>query len=180
MSMKSKDDYQLLTIWIEGNDNAYQELFNRYFKKLYYYTLKLIPDTDLAEEIVLDVMLNIWQKKHLLNAELSLSAYLFKSVKNKLIDQLRRKTLQIESMGDNCNQYASNVGADDALICKELEDIYQSGVAKLPPQKQLIFKMKREDGLTYNEIAIKLNLSKNTVENHMGLALKFLKNIIKY
>ncbi|MES2376092.1 MAG: RNA polymerase sigma-70 factor [Bacteroidota bacterium] len=178
MDIKLLKDNELVDLWIDGDERAYQELFKRYFKKLHYYALKIVPDKDVAEEIVLDVMLCIWQKKHLIDNNLPLSAYLFRSVKNKLIDFLRKRTLNTISIDENPIQFKSGLEADQGLLYKELELKYIRSVEKLPPQKMLIFKMSRNEGLTYQEIAMQLNLSKSTVENHMVAALKTLKRFI--
>ena len=175
--MKTTDDLKLVERWKAGSETAYRVLFDRYFSKLYHYTLKVISDREIAEEIVMDVMMNIWQKKHLINNELPISAYLFRSVKNKMIDHHRKnvlKTISIDS-ADTCFELPSHLRADSRVVEGELEVQYAAGLDTLSPQKRTVFMLSRNEGLTYQEIANKLNISKNTVENHMVAALKLLK-----
>jgi len=179
--VKVCDDFKLIELWKSGSEVAYKILFDRYFAKLYYYTLKMIPDKETAEEIVMDVMMNIWQKKHLINNDLPISAYLFRSVKNKMIDFHRKRALKTISIDHEEGTFdlVSHLSADSRVIESELDMQYTTGINSLSPQKKNVFMLSRNEGLTYQEIARKLNISKNTVENHMVAALKLLKGHIK-
>jgi RNA polymerase sigma-70 factor (ECF subfamily) len=168
-------DCHLIELWRTGNEKAYRALFDRYFYKLRNYTAKLIPDKNVSEEIVMDVMFAVWQKRDLLNTNLSLSAYLYKSVKNRLIDHLRKQNLRTVSLDQTPVEPPSSSITDSRLMHKELECLYRNSLNRLPPQKKRIFTMSREEGSSYKEIADRLQLSKNTVENHMVAALRLLK-----
>lgn len=175
MDLKTIVDSHLVELWRSGNESAYRALFDRYFFKLYNYTGKFIADKNVAEEIVMDVMLAIWQKRDLLNTNLSLSAYLYKSVRNRLIDHLRKQHVPTVSLDQTTIEPPSAFITDSRLLHKELEGLYKSSLERLPPQKKRIFTMSREEGSSYKEIADRLQLSKNTVENHMVAALRLLK-----
>jgi RNA polymerase sigma-70 factor (family 1) len=168
-------DGHLIALWRNGNDKAYRVLFDRYFYKLYRYTLKLVPDKRISEEIVMDVMLAIWQKRDQLNCSLSLSAYLYKSVRNRHIDHLRKQRVATVSLELTAVEPPSSSITDSRILHKELENLYRTSLNRLPPQKKRIFTMSREEGSSYKEIADRLRLSKNTVENHMVAALRLLK-----
>lgn len=169
-------DSCLIELWRTGNEKAYRTLFDKYFYRLYNYTLKLIPDKNVSEEIVMDVMLAVWQKKDMLNSSLSLSAYLYRSVKNRLIDHLRKQHVPTVSLELTTVEPPSSFVTDSRLLHKELEGLYRTSLNRLPPQKKRIFTMSREEGNSYKEIAERLRLSKNTVENHMVAALRLMKN----
>ncbi|HEY8897147.1 MAG TPA: RNA polymerase sigma-70 factor [Niastella sp.] len=176
MDLKTIVDSHLIELWRTGNEKAFRALFDRYFYKLYNYTGKFIQDKNVAEEIVMDVMLAVWQKRDLLNTSLSLSAYLYKSVRNRLIDHLRKQNIATVSLDQTAIEPPSSFITDSRLLHKELEGLYKSSLNRLPPQKKRIFTMSREEGSSYKEIADRLQLSKNTVENHMVAALRMLKN----
>jgi len=169
-------DGHLIELWRSGNEKAYRVLFDRYFYKLYSYTLKQIPDKRVSEEIVMDVMLSVWQKRDQLNSSLSLSAYLYKSVRNRLIDHLRKQQVATVSLELTAVEPPSTFITDGRILHKELESLYRHSLNRLPPQKKRIFTMSREEGSSYKEIADRLQLSKNTVENHMVAALRLLKD----
>jgi RNA polymerase sigma-70 factor (ECF subfamily) len=114
-------DCHLIELWRTGNEKAYGALFDRYFYKLRNYTAKLIPDKNVSEEIVMDVMFAVWQKRDLLNTNLSLSAYLYKSVKNRLIDHLRKQNLRTVSLDQTPVEPPSSCITDSRLLQKELE-----------------------------------------------------------
>jgi RNA polymerase sigma-70 factor (family 1) len=174
MNLNTSDSY-LIELWRTGNEKAYRALFEKYYYKLHNYTLKLISDKNVSEEIVMDVMLAVWQKKDLLNSNLSLSAYLYRSVKNRLIDHLRKQHVQTVSLEQTAVEPRSSFVTDSRLLHKELEGLYRNSLNRLPPQKKRIFTMSREEGSSYKEIADRLKLSKNTVENHMVAAIRLLK-----
>lgn len=169
-------DCHLIELWRAGNEKAYRVLFDRYFFKLYNYTLKFIPDKNISEEIVMDVMLAVWLKRDRLKTNLSLSAYLYRSVKNRLIDHLRKQHVPTVSLDQTAVEPPSSFITDSRLLHKELEGLYRTSLNRLPPQKKRIFTMSREEGSSYKEIADRLQLSKNTVENHMVAALRLLKD----
>lgn len=179
--LKVSDDFKLVELWKGGSEVAYKVLFDRYFSKLYYYTLKMVTDKEVSEEIVMDVMMNIWQKKNLIKDELPVSAYLFRSVKNKIIDFHRKQAIKTTSLDDDgvYIEPAGHQGADHRVLQNELDMQFATGLSYLSPQKRNVFMLSRNEGLTYQEIANKLNISKNTVENHMVAALKQLKEHIK-
>lgn len=179
--LKVSDDFKLVELWKAGSEVAYKVLFDRYFSKLYYYTLRMVSDREMAEEIVMDVMMNIWQKKHMVKEALPISAYLFRSVKNRIIDFHRKQALRTTSLDDVTNlvEPLSHMNADRRLMENELEVQFTAGLETLSPQKRNVFTLSRNEGLTYQEIAGRLNISKNTVENHMVAALKQLKTQIK-
>lgn len=179
MNMKLVIDSVLVESCRAGNEKAYQELFRRYFSRLCSYTRKCIADAPASEELVMDVMLTIWQKKHLLNGDLPLFPYLFQSVKNRIIDHLRKQNIPTVSLDYHCPEAASPLIADSRLLHKELECIYKTGLEQLPPKKKLIFRMSREEGNSYQEIADKLRISKNTVENHMVAAIRLLRTHVR-
>lgn len=179
MNLNATVDSQLVELWRMGNENAYRALFDRYFYRLYHYTLKFIHDGRVSEEIVMDVMLAVWQKKQQLNSNRSLSAYLYKSVRNRLIDYLRKQSLPTVSLDQTAIEPSADCITDGRLLHKEMECLYKTGLDRLPPQKKRIFTMSREEGSSYQEIADRLQLSKNTVENHMVAAIRLLKDHMK-
>jgi len=157
------------------DDKAFSVLFDRYFNKLYRYAQKMIADKSVSEEIVMDVMLAIWLKRDQLNGSLSLSAYLYRCVKNRLIDHLRKQQVATVSLELTAVEPPGSFITDSRILHKELESLYRTSLNRLPPQKKRIFTMSREEGSSYKEIADRLQLSKNTVENHMVAALRLLK-----
>lgn len=160
----------------DGDEKAFIQVYNQYRSKIYTYAYTLVKSTDTAEEIVQQVFIKIWQKKDQINPDLSFSAYLKKITLNHVLNYLkkisREKTLQEQIY----NVMETGSGrADDNLLEKELRKIYADAIEQLPPQKKLIYQLSRTEELSHEEIALKLNISKNTVKNHMVEATKGIR-----
>lgn len=178
MNYKGFSDIELWRKHQNGDINAYNELFDRYAPYLYRQASRWIKNSHDVEELVMDLLLNLWIKRADLNPEagLNLKSYLSKSIRNRIINHLQKNLPQIESLEDT-GQYIAldSRSADYETISREMEGIYEAFLKSLSPQRLKVFKLSREEGLTYSQIAEKLNLSTNTVENYMVSALAILR-----
>lgn len=178
MDYKGFSDIELWRFHQNGDINAYNELFDRYAPYLYRQVSRWIKNSYDAEELVMDLLLNLWVKRAELNPEagLNLKSYLSKAMRNRIINHLQKNLPQTESLEDT-GQYIAldSRSADYETISKEMSGIYEGYLKSLSPQRLKVFKMSREEGLTYAQIAEKLNLSTNTVENYMVSALAILR-----
>ena len=174
--MEKLDNNNHLVRLRDGDEQAFIQIYNQYRSKIYTYAHSLVKSTDTAEEIVQQVFIKIWQKKEQINPDLSFNAYLKKITLNHVLNYLkkasREKTLQ-EQIFNYAEEDTAN--ADDYLLEKELRKIYMAAIEQLPAQKKLIYQMSRTQELSHEEIALKLNISKNTVKNHMVEATKGIR-----
>jgi RNA polymerase sigma-70 factor (family 1) len=178
--LKDASDKYLLKQCVNGDDPAFSELFRRYFNKLYLYTLGFTKDSVVAEELVMDVMLNLWLKKGNITVDDSLNPYLFRAMKNTLINYWRKKIIQTTSLNISEEvEVADSRSADHAILTSELNDMYCQHLEALSPQRKIVFELSRHENLTYPEIATRLNLSVKTVEHHMSASLMFLRKKLK-
>ncbi len=173
-----KQDEQLfLEVSTHSDHAAFQELFHRYYAPLCAYAYKIIGNKDDAEDTVAHVFFKVWNKRQGINITSSVKYYLFAITRNRCIDQLK-KNKRYQSNAEVQEGYAlADKGAD-------IEQTYQlrikltkvkERISSLPPKCQLIFKLSREEGLKYQEIAEKLSISIKTVETQMTKALKELR-----
>ena len=162
-----------------GDATAFEEIYNQYRSKIYSYALKLSKSAVVAEEIVQEVFIKIWQKREQLNPELHFGAYLKKITLNHVLNHLK-KVAREKTLQDELFNYLSLIrnNAEDGLLEKELLKTYEQAIAQLPPQKKIIYQLSRNEELSHDEIAKKLNISKNTVKNHMVEATKFIRNYV--
>ena len=172
-------DFSDRLLWNEyqsGNTGAYDILFKRYHDPIFNYALKNVPDREIAEELTLDVMLRLWQKKGDLVIDTDLRSYLFRSIKNAIYNYYRKKILSTIPI-DLLTLQDTPVGSatDDKLKYVELEKIYHQKLNELSPQRQKIFRMSRERNMTYAQIAEETGLSVNTIENYMVITLRILR-----
>jgi RNA polymerase sigma-70 factor, ECF subfamily len=178
MYAKLKIDDQMLFqhIQMDNSRDAFEQLFHRYYNSLCRLSLSISKSSEVAEEVVSDVFLKFWLKRHELNITSSVHAYLVMSVRNRTIDYLRKiirdRNKSLELDGDFVSNYAS---PHQLVIGDEMNVLIESSIDALSPQCRMIFRMNRDSGLTYNEIAQELGLSIKTIETHMGRALRFLR-----
>lgn len=179
--MNSTKDDTLLIKGIEaGNESAFEELFLKYYTPLVVFARKVIPDEDLARELVQDVFVSFYEKRKELNIHSSLKAHLYQSVKNRCLNQIKRNQIRRDHHAnifiDKKNEEAF---VEDKLQETELEARIFNIVKTLPEQCRRIFEMSRFKGLTNQEIADQLNLSKRTVETQISKALKVMRKHLK-
>ena len=176
---KNHLDFELLQR-INCNDyRAFEQLFHLHYTKLCKSVFVITQNSDISEEIVSDVFLKIWEKRNAFDIQISVIAYLLRACRNAALDYLRwqdrKKRKSVDLMGDFESNYAL---PHEILIGKETEHIVESAIELLPDKGKTIFKMSRDNGMTYPQIAQNLNLSVKTVETHMGRSLKFLRQTI--
>ncbi|HEY1165272.1 MAG TPA: RNA polymerase sigma-70 factor [Chitinophaga sp.] len=160
-----------------GDTQAFKELYDRYCTPLLQLALAMVHNREMAEEIVADVFIAVWRKKKDLPKVSNLKWYLYAATRNIALNYLRKyahkKTLHLDEA--HLPEYEINPEAQ--LISNELMRHINMAISELPPQCRLIFKLVKEDGLKYREVAVLLNISIKTVENQVGIALKKLTRV---
>lgn len=179
MAYKDLPDHQLLEDCRQGNDKAFNILFQRYFNKLHFFALKFIKDRALTEELVMDIITRLWEKRENFNTETELGPYLFRALKNAIIDEYRKKELEVVEIEQVPEKYFVGNSTDDRFCLEELKSVYHVELGKLSPQRRKVFEMSRHRDMTYSEIANDLNLSVKTVESHVSAALIYLRKSLR-
>ena len=170
------NDSELLMHWRQGNQAAFAVLFDRYFNKLLQFTIKRMADQELAEELVMDVLTRLWQHRDTIYIGESLSPYLFHSVKNALIDQLRKNALKTCLLDEEIVIHPVSVSLDDQFNIKDLKQVYIDSLELLSPQRKRVFELSRIEGKSHKEISLELNVSISTVKSHINATLRTLRN----
>lgn len=163
----------------EGDEKAFERLFHRYYSHLCLFAGQYVQNQAETEEIVQDVFVNLWGKKGKISITTSVKNYLFRSVKNSCLNYIKHNQIK--------NQYAEKVLSEASHDEQEDASLIESGlllkieecINSLPEKRREVFRLSREEGLKYREIAEKLNISVKTVETHMGLAIKTLRDKLK-
>ena len=156
-------------------------LFSQYFAPLCLIAHRIVKNQDTAKDIVQDVFVRLWTNREQVHIQSSLEAYLKQSVRNASIDHQRkgyeRKRTQIENL-ESIPTAAINLQAETVdldIENKETTRLIDHAISQLPERCRLVFVLSRHEGLTYNEIAKKLEISPKTVENQMTKALRSLR-----
>lgn len=181
MNYKQVPDIELWQRCSSNDLRAFNELFDRYAKPLYRQAASYIKDTMAAEELVMDLLFNLWQKRAHLQpaAGNNVKAYLMRAMRNRIINYLQknmRATTSIDLLED---KLVEGHQADHSILSKDIDALYQAKLNILSPQRRKVFQLSREENLSYAEIAKRMNLSVNTVENYMASALNILRESIK-
>ena len=172
-------DSQLVTLLKQGDADAFEQVFYGFSDRLYYFAMRYLRSQHDAEEIVQDVFVKLWENRENLNENLSFSGYLFTIARNTIFNQNRKKVNE-QAYQEYVRSFLENSTSktEDDLIYSDIKSMIDKVVEELPPQRKLIYKLSRESGLSYREIAEQLNLSERTVEAHIRLALKTLTQVV--
>jgi RNA polymerase sigma-70 factor (family 1) len=159
---------------------AFKLLYNRYNKKIHYFSLRYLGNVEEAEELVQSVFISIWEHRKSLDERMSVKSYIYRSSVNYIYNYLKKKAIrarfiEVELQKD---EVLSNQTLDQVLL-HDLEKSINLIIEKLPPQQKKIFRLSRFDGLSHEKIAQQLNLSVRTVENQIHRALSIIKNKLK-
>jgi RNA polymerase sigma-70 factor (family 1) len=175
-NLKNTTDAKLTYLIKTGVKEAFQELFERYAPRIYQFSLSYLKNEQDAEELVQDVFLKIWEKRESLDKSKNIKAFIFKVAVNTIYDFIRRKNIESAYKEFASVNFESQPDSTwHQVIFDEMIDNLDILVKQMPAERQKIFRLSREDGLTNDEIASKLNLSKRTVENQLYRAITFLK-----
>ena len=174
------DEVQIWSSIKTGDVVAFEKVFKLYYSRLCNYAAGIVNDSDEAEEVVQQTMINLWEKRNTLEITTSFKSYLYRAVHNASLNKIRQSKVKqlytIEKVyeGEHFAEQASH-----KVIQSELEQQIQTAIDKLPEQCRLVFKLSRFEDMKYAEIATHLDISIKTVENHMGKALKLLRGHLK-
>jgi len=169
------DERELLDRLRRGDEAAYETIFRQWYAPLVAATTALLRDSGPAEEVVQDVMLELWRRRESLTLEQSLRAYLFQATRNRALNHLRR--LRVETRGEPTiiAGMPTPAPADTEVREAELRVAIQAAIASLPDRCREVFELSRVQGLKYSEIATALGISVKTVEAQMGKALRVMR-----
>jgi RNA polymerase sigma-70 factor (ECF subfamily) len=179
MAQENIEQERLIEQLKQGSKDAFHSLFNLYAPKIQSFALSYLGNKADAEELLQELFLKIWEIRSTLDSSKNIKSFLFKVCVNLIYDYIRRKNIE--------KAYTGYAGQMDQATADSTwqEVIYNDMLANLnnlvntmPEQRQLIFRLSKEQGLTNEEIARQLGLSKRTVENQLYRAVSYLKEKI--
>lgn len=178
------NDYIILQKIQHGDESSFELIFTTYYVRLCTFANRFIGYMPDSEEIVSEVFLYIWENREVLLINMSLKSYLFKMVQNRSLNYIKHKGIVNDYVNEvdrsfNNSEFGEPVYYSDKVFQTELQSEIERAIESLPEKCREIFKMSRYDQLKYSEISKKLNLSINTVERQMGIALDKLRKMLK-
>lgn len=174
----NKSNRELLLLIKKDDQLAFYHLYERYSKRIYGFVLKYLKVEKDAEEIVQEVFIKIWEKRKTINTYSSFESFLFTVAYNATISLLRKRVTE--------NKYLTHLKSIQKIIeapeltnelyFNELNQQIESLLNKLSPRQREVFELSRKEGLSHEQIAIKLNITVNTVKKHISNTISFLKS----
>jgi len=168
------DDNQLLNLLRSGDRMAYTEIYDRYALALLGHAYNKTHSREEAKDIVHEVFTVLWAKRIGLQIDY-LAGYLFRSVRNSILNQIAHEAVQ-EKFIRSMEQFAASNDIPDHLVReKQLQAIIEREIAALSPKMREVFVLSRKEHLSHKEIAEQLGISEQTVSKHVTNALKILR-----
>lgn len=164
-----------------GNAQAFRALYDLYFQKLWQFAKAIVKTKDSATEVVDEVFVNIWRNKASIQKIENLKVYLYTATRNKALTFLSKQAQQkLFNPFDDANvEIYDELSPDQQMITTEIFHKIHQAVDNLPPKCKIIFKLVREEGLKYKEVAKVLQISENTIDAQMVIAVKKISEAVK-
>lgn len=166
-------DAQLLEMIRQGDRAAFDQIFKRYWSKLYLSAYKMLRDKQSSEDIVQEVLVRLWVRRFSQQIE-SLNAYLYAAVRFQVFTTIRKGKAR-ESLSMEVEELLLENSAESNLMMSDITKLLHAGMAELPEKCREIFSLSRMEQLSTKEIASKLGISPKTVENQLTIAFRKLK-----
>lgn len=173
-------DVKLLEALRQGSGIAFEALYEKYKGRIYYNMIRVVRSEAVAEGLLQDVFIKVWELRELIDPDQSFKAFLFRISRNIAIDfyrkEGRRRIVEAavmmveEGRYDHVQQY---------IDYKEAEILLGDAIARLPPQRQRIFRLCRIEGKSYEEVAVLLSISRKTVQDHLVKANQMLRDSLR-
>lgn len=162
-----------------GSREAFIKLYDHYYPAIYRYIIRFVKVPELAEDILQEVFLKIWTIRERIDPNQSFQAYLYRISRNQTFKALKKISTDNKLRLQVMLEFQHTVmDADTKAHWAQYESILHTAIKQLPPQRQKIFKLCREEGKSYKEISFLLNISPNTVKEHMVLATRSIRDYL--
>jgi RNA polymerase sigma-70 factor, ECF subfamily len=174
----SESDYSLALKLKEGNKYAFDKIFFKYYNPLYRYAFNICRNKSMAEDSVQQTFIKIWKNNTLLISDESIGKLLFTYTYNQLIDEIRKENTRKKYEGLIIENTFDSILEDNKEERLRVKAIIESAIDKLPEKTKEVFRLAKQEGLSYDEIADYLKVSQKTVENQLGNAYKKLREYL--
>lgn len=173
-------DKQLVERLKCADSNAFKELYHKYVQKLYAFTLRTAKSPALAEDVVHDVFVKVWDKRDQIDPGQSFQAYLFTIARNHLLNFIKREAHKddiIDQMIKNTAPVQNN-STNEQVLYNESHRLFQEAIDQLPAKRKEVFQLCHLEGLTYLEAADRMDITESTVNTQMVKARKSIKKYL--
>jgi RNA polymerase sigma-70 factor (family 1) len=175
MNYSNLTDEDLIELLRNGSEDAFEEIYNRYWARLYSSAFKRVRRYEVAEELVQDLFTGLWVNRKEVNIRSTVSSYLQTAIRYMVFNHFDKEYVRRDYQETlNFSRNFDN-STEEAVLLKDLESVLEIEVGLLPTQCRSVYKLSRKEHKTNKEIALLMGISEKTVENHLTKALKRLK-----
>lgn len=164
---------------INGDEEAFCELYAAYKNRLLYFAMKFVKSRDFAEDIFQDAFTAVWHSRRFINPDASFSSFLYTIVRNRILNQMRslaNEDRMKEHILSQAIDYTENTRY--TILANDLREVLAHALAQLTPRQREVFELSREAQLSHKEIAEMLGVSVNTVQEHISSSLKIIRSYL--
>lgn len=176
LAEKQIDEHSLVLRLIDGDEDAFCELYASYKNRLIYFAMRFLKSREYAEDVFQDAFTIIWQGRRFINPDASFSSYLYTIVRNRILNQLRDLDNQ-DRLKEQILAHAVDYTEEtkQQIMADDLRYLIACAMQQLTARQREIFKMSREEQMSHREIADALGISVNTVQEHISTSLRILR-----
>lgn len=175
--LNTADEYELRCRLVQDDCTAFDALYRHYFSAVYSNALKLTRDPAVAQDVLQDVFIALWENRKTIDVNRPVGGWLFATCYNKAVNQLRKKLQQ--SLTHRQLQPPDAETNTDTALYEQQWQVLEKTIAQLPPQKRKVFELCKLQGKSYEETATILQISKYTVKEYLSGAVCFVKAQVK-
>ncbi len=157
-----------------NDEHALEEMFKIYYSALYAYIFDKTKSDDISKDVIQITFIKTWKNRQSLKKDLDISVQLFRIARTTMIDELRRIQVR-KKLHTQLERHEVTEDINEHVYYNETLQRLETIIKKMPPMRQQVFRLSKINNYTYKEIAQILRISPKTVENHINLALKFIR-----
>lgn len=171
---------EVLLRMMQGDESAFTIIYRHYHASLYIYLLRFCKIPSLSEDLVHDVFLKIWEIRERIDPQQSFSGYLYRIARNHVIKTIEKLATDKQLREQLFNQLNTPgpIQPEQMVRTKEYDRLFQEALIRMPQQRLKVFKLCRQEGKSYDEVAFELGISRNAVKKHMVLSMRFIYNYV--
>jgi len=176
IEFKLLPDIELLALVRNDSMEAFEELYNRYWKSLYSFAYKRVRSKEISEEIVQDFLANLWAGRKTLVIKTSFEGYIYTAVRNLVFNYIAKETRRkAYSHFVQLFRIDTDNSTEETINTRDLQQNIEKGLHDLPEKCRSVFELSRRENKSNKEIALELGISEKTVESHLTKAIKRLR-----
>jgi RNA polymerase sigma-70 factor (ECF subfamily) len=160
----------------QDHEEAFEEIYKFYAPRIYSKLVRMLKSEEIAQEILQDVFLIVWESRKKLDPEKSFSSYLFCIATNKCYDHFRKLLSDKKWRQRQLKNQTTELTIEDQIINKESAWKLYHAIDALPPRRKLVFRLCKVEGKSYEEVSIRLGISLSTISDHIVKANLFIRS----